>query len=1018
HEQNTPDEVYRAARRTYHLARAWSSTLGGTPGKDHFFVSITGMGGRLGFDHVTTPLPLCGAICGITKSLAREWEQASVRVIDVAREGFYPELGLQILSEAFHESPVAEVGLIGGIRYVPVLMGVDDVMGHGAGGSVAPSKESVVLLTGGGRGITAEVACDLARRYGCTLAIVGRRKLSHPNPLQVDMEAEKERVRAELAKNGERVTPLMVRQGLSGIEAQRTIVENMQRMRALGSEVEYFACDVSDSAQVFALLDAVRARFGRIDGVIHGAGVEESKLLADKDAASFDRVFRGKALGGLHLWHGLRGHGLKFFVAFSSIAGRFGNAGQTDYSAANEVLSKLAVQINATTKTRALSIDWTAWADVGMAVEGSMKTILESRGVEFLPPEVGAPMVADALELGLTGECVVAGELGELGGAGFIDLAKSPMGDTPYPALVDGIVEKVEGQKIIVERIFDPEQDYFIDDHVYEGVPVLPGVMGYELMISAAKLLVSGDLREVRDVRFERAVKLHRREPLRLMATAEVVSRIVGEVEIDVVIESIRTGRTGRPIHQEHYRARVVLGHPAPVTRLVDFDASETWSRGPDRTEVYKRFFHTGVFQVLTDIPWMSEKGVVGYGRLPVARLVSPGRSGEFLTDPLVREMAFQTAGLWGMINLGQSFLPLGIGRCLSLRPAGNGEEICIRCHRRDDAETGTIAFDVEILAEDGDLLQVMEKVELVGHRNLIAEEKFDHLARPAAQFLQMSEPEARLLLSDRQVDLDDILSRDEREAYERLKSPRRRAEWMAARVAAKELVRRRLRDLHGCAINLGDILIIKDTHGAPHIQIVGDFAQLVVPHLSITHSGGVAIAALAISGGGHRLGIDLETIEKRNESFTQTYFLPEELTLQFESPNGLVDAARLTTALWTAKEAVMKALGLGMHLRPEEIVVTAFTSSSTMTRAHVRLEGRAAETFENFDGRDLEVELVMDGRRVRSLARFIAGQSVKASLPATSGESLDVAAAVAALLEHKNVMNVAETKEKTWTTS
>src|ERR1041385_8779900 len=138
----------------------------------------------------------------------------------------------------------------------------------------------------------------------------------------------------------------------------------------------------------------VRERHGRIDVLVHAAGLEISRLLADKDEAQFALVLDVKCDG----WHNLlRGAGdmpIGATVAFSSIAGRFGNAGQTDYSAANDLLCKYASAFRRQRPgTRAIAIDWTAWAGIGMATRGSIPKVMEAAGIEMLPPEGGIPIV-------------------------------------------------------------------------------------------------------------------------------------------------------------------------------------------------------------------------------------------------------------------------------------------------------------------------------------------------------------------------------------------------------------------------------------------------------------------------------------------------------------------------------------------------------------------------------------------------------------------------------------------------
>src|SRR5581483_2262313 len=127
---------------------------------------------------------------------------------------------------------------------------------------------------------------------------------------------------------------------------------------------------------------------GRIDVLLHAAGMERSHLLRDKDPKEFDLIFDVKADGFFHLLHAIGDMPLGATVVFSSIAGRFGNAGQTDYSSANDLLCKITSSFRTTRKqTRAIAIDWTAWAGIGMASRGSIPKMMELAGIDMLPAE-------------------------------------------------------------------------------------------------------------------------------------------------------------------------------------------------------------------------------------------------------------------------------------------------------------------------------------------------------------------------------------------------------------------------------------------------------------------------------------------------------------------------------------------------------------------------------------------------------------------------------------------------------
>jgi hypothetical protein len=95
-------------------------------------------------------------------------------------------------------------------------------------------------------------------------------------------------------------------------------------------------------------------------------------------------------------------HSLKYFVGFGSTSGRFGGVGQSDYSAANEMLAKLLEWYRTVNPDcRTACMQWTAWDDVGMAVRPESKSAITSMNRKFLPSLEGAKHLLDELVLGL-----------------------------------------------------------------------------------------------------------------------------------------------------------------------------------------------------------------------------------------------------------------------------------------------------------------------------------------------------------------------------------------------------------------------------------------------------------------------------------------------------------------------------------------------------------------------------------------------------------------------------------------
>jgi hypothetical protein len=188
----------------------------------------------------------------------------------------------------------------------------------------------------------------------------------------------------------------------------REIRGNLEAIRAAGGTVEYRGVDVRDPAAFGGLIDELNAA-GGIAGVIHGAGVIDDKLLRDKTPESFERVFGTKVDSALTLARKLDPAGLKFLAVYASITSRYGNRGQSDYAAANEVLSKLACDLDRRWPGRVVSIAWGPWSEVGMVAD--LEKHLVARGLKLIEPAVGAGFAVDEVVYGTKGEpeVVVAG---------------------------------------------------------------------------------------------------------------------------------------------------------------------------------------------------------------------------------------------------------------------------------------------------------------------------------------------------------------------------------------------------------------------------------------------------------------------------------------------------------------------------------------------------------------------------------------------------------------------------------
>jgi hypothetical protein len=215
-------------------------------------------------------------------------------------------------------------------------------------------------------------------------------------------------IKAALMKRQPDAKPAAVEAEYRRLLKDREIRANLAAIRAAGATVDYRAIDVRDAAALGGLVEELN-RSGGITGLVHGAGVIEDKLLKDKTPESFDRVFGTKVESALTLARTLDREKLKFFALFASITSRYGNRGQSDYAAANEVLSKLACDLDRRWPGRVASVAWGPWAEVGMVAE--LEKHLVARGLKLIAPVVGAGFAVDEVVYGVKGEpeVVVAG---------------------------------------------------------------------------------------------------------------------------------------------------------------------------------------------------------------------------------------------------------------------------------------------------------------------------------------------------------------------------------------------------------------------------------------------------------------------------------------------------------------------------------------------------------------------------------------------------------------------------------
>mgnify|MGYP001023512069 CR=1 FL=1 len=337
-----------------------------------------------------------GGVAGLVKSFAREWPERSIRVMHV-EPGIEPgQLAAFVCAELGDQHGADEVVYTGGVRRVRRVVQRD--LEPNVSPAVQLDAQSVILVVGGARGITSRVAVALANRYHCTLYLAGRTpRVADPLAGQLGSARDLAALRKaliELSAGEIRTIDARAR----SILAQREIVDTLAAVQAAGGTASYEELDARDAAALGGLIETIRRRHGRLDGIIHAAGLIEDRLVTDKTAESFERVYSTKVEPALALASGLAG-GAQFVALFSSIAATFGGRGQADYAAANDVLDKVALAMNGQAGARWFAVDWGPWSGGGM-ISPELLEQYQRRGISVIDPEAGVRAFLDELRDG------------------------------------------------------------------------------------------------------------------------------------------------------------------------------------------------------------------------------------------------------------------------------------------------------------------------------------------------------------------------------------------------------------------------------------------------------------------------------------------------------------------------------------------------------------------------------------------------------------------------------------------
>lgn len=444
---------------------------------------------------------------GIAKTLRLEAPRVRVTVVQVPPSSAAVDW---VLAEVAATTGFSEAHYDGdGNRRVPTLRALP---AHAAESGTVLGDGDVLLVTGGGKGITAECALAIAVDTGARLGLLGR---SDPADDQ------------ELAAN-------------------------LTRMAEAGVQVHYSRADVTDPAQVRAAIEEVVAALGPVTAVLHGAGRNEPTALTGLDMAAFRRTIAPKVDGLRAVLDAVDPDQLRLLVTFGSIIGRAGLRGEAHYATANDWLAELTAEFGrAHPGCRTICLEWSVWSGAGMGERLSVLEALVREGIVPVTLDQGLAALRRLITDPAVPPVVVVSSRAE-----GVDTVRREQPELPLLRFVDRPLIRYHGVELVCEFDLNAGTDLYLADHRLDGNLLFPAVFGMEAMAQVAAAATGRTTVPT----FEQVEFLR---PIVVPPEGSTTVRVAVVAEDDSVHAVIRSAETD--FAAEHFRARLRydVGRPA-----------------------------------------------------------------------------------------------------------------------------------------------------------------------------------------------------------------------------------------------------------------------------------------------------------------------------------------------------------------------------------------------------------------------------------------------------------------------
>jgi malonyl CoA-acyl carrier protein transacylase len=501
------------------------------------------------------------------------------------------------------------------------------------------------------------------------------------------------------------------------------IAGTLADLRSLGIEAAYYPCDVTDPKAVDAVVGEVVKRYGKIDGIIHGAGVLRDGFLDPMIPDDFSTVVDTKFLGAGNLFSAARKAGLKFFVGLSSVAAIQGNPGQTNYAAANRMMSALIRSLrlkNGAVRFKALMLPPIEGAG-GMAEDPEVREMLKRKGVGYIHVSELAGLFCRELFVAPADDdwvmfmrglpAVKAARIndtlpplphGQLG-TGTVAFRRETL---PMIEAITGL-DLRQGQ-LEAARSFSQDKDLWIADHKpfpFIQHPLVSAAMVLETFMEAARVVYPHlQVRGVGRMRFMDMIQC----PLGILRPCTISCRRIdaapGEAMCEVSLSAQEMSPTGRLMDRftPHYTGRVILdgGHGQVGEGFSDFPIrpDELRTRPMDTQQVLRWYADCSGFKgrycVIDRLDGAGPGVVRGHTIYRQTSDFAHLQNAEYQYSPYLFEAMMQLIGFSVVATAPtqrQAMIPVEVGQMRFSRKCRDGEPITLEARMRSEDEQGFV---------------------------------------------------------------------------------------------------------------------------------------------------------------------------------------------------------------------------------------------------------------------------------------------------------------------------------------